>query len=43
MSLQDICPKCKRDWGWMFSIIKIIGIYRTEHTCKMCGHIWFTL
>ena len=36
------CPKCKRDWGWLFYSAKITGIYRTEHMCKMCGYEWIT-
>ncbi|KKM67266.1 hypothetical protein LCGC14_1472840 [marine sediment metagenome] len=45
MSRQNICPKCKKDYGdifglWFSSIIKSID--RTNHTCNMCGYKWST-
>lgn len=43
--LRYICPKCRKNYGDIFGLwfsSKMIGIFKIERICKMCGYIWFT-
>jgi len=37
------CAHCKRNWGWMWHIIKIKHVDRTTHYCLVCGKKWYTV